>query len=79
MFIPELRHKNRCVSANMPKIIGSVGRKIFLFFVFFSFVEKGQNVYWDTISIILPETWFRTSREYNNIIVSIIFAILTFY
>ena len=29
--------KNRCVSANMPKKIGSVGQKIFLFFYKFLF------------------------------------------
>ena len=42
--------QNACVSADMPKKIGSVGWKSFLFFVYFScflyLLEKDQNVYW---------------------------------
>ena len=65
------------------KKLGSVGRKIFLFFVIFLFVRKKiKNVYWDYISSTIPANIhimkFRTSRKLKNIIISINFAILTF-
>ena len=59
-----------------------MGRKVFLFLSNFYLLHKEQAVYWGYISTTVPENIqmmkFRTSKL-KNIILSIIFAILTVF
>ena len=53
-----IRPKNRCVSTNMPKKLGSVGRKLFLFLSAFYMMISGQTCFWglNVYKIVIKHT-----------------------